>query len=74
MVFKGVQGVTSTAGYLQGLWEGSTTENDDDLTAKTLTTSPSKTYKSKIAEDWSNVFIEQVSTYIVVYLKLSNGT
>lgn len=63
MVFKGIQGVTSAAGSLEALWEGSSTENDDDLTVKTLTTTSSKTYKSNIVENWSNAFIDLVSVY-----------
>ncbi|XP_021339736.1 uncharacterized protein LOC110440949, partial [Mizuhopecten yessoensis] len=56
MVFKGIQGVTPTAGSLQDSWEGETAENDGVSAARTLTTSPSSHYKNGVSEIWSDDF------------------
>ncbi|OWF56765.1 Hemicentin-1 [Mizuhopecten yessoensis] len=56
MVFKGVQGVTPTAGSLVDLWTGSTVENDNDDSKTTITTSPGSTVKSSLVEDWEGYF------------------
>jgi len=63
MVFKGVQGVTSSMGSLEALWEGNITENNNNQHYKTITISPNKTFKSSIVEDWSKMFIDLVSIY-----------
>ncbi|XP_069121387.1 uncharacterized protein [Argopecten irradians] len=62
MVFKGIEGVTPSAGSLQSSWEGDTVENDDVSAVKTLTTSPSSHFKDGLAEIWTEDFtlIEQV--------------
>ncbi|XP_060084092.1 uncharacterized protein LOC132563346 [Ylistrum balloti] len=62
MTFKGVDGVTPTAGNLETLWEGSTTEYNGDETVKTITNVPAVSYKSAVVEDWSSnwTIIDQV--------------
>ncbi|XP_033724570.1 uncharacterized protein LOC117314611 [Pecten maximus] len=62
MVFKGIEGVTPSAGSLQSSWEGDTVENDAVSAAQTLTTSPSSHYKDGLAEIWTEDFtlVEQV--------------
>ena len=60
MVFKGVEGVVPSAGTLKGLWEGSTTVNDQDTSARTITKSPDKVYKSKLAESWNDLLVDMV--------------
>ncbi|XP_060085257.1 uncharacterized protein LOC132564628 [Ylistrum balloti] len=62
MVFKGVDGITPTAGNLETLWEGSTTEYNGDETVKTITNVPAVSYKSAVVEDWSSnwTIIDQV--------------
>jgi len=61
MVFKGVSGVTPSGGTLQGLWDGTNTENDADVSVQTLTTIPSKTFKDKAVEDWTRSHIDIVN-------------
>ncbi|XP_033763937.1 uncharacterized protein LOC117345096 [Pecten maximus] len=56
MVFKGVEGITPTAGDLVSLWNGVDTENDNDITATTLTKSPNLAYKSSLLENWADAF------------------
>ncbi|XP_033724567.1 uncharacterized protein LOC117314609 [Pecten maximus] len=56
MVFKGIQGVTPSAGSLQESWEGETAENDGVSAARTLTTSPSSHYKNGVSEIWDDDF------------------
>ncbi|XP_033736371.1 uncharacterized protein LOC117324562 [Pecten maximus] len=60
MVFKGVDGVESSAGSLLELWDGSNTENANDVSAITVTKAPSKTYKSALVEKWSAQLVDQV--------------
>ncbi|XP_060084093.1 uncharacterized protein LOC132563347, partial [Ylistrum balloti] len=56
MVFKGVEEVTPEAGTLANLWTLTDTENDNVMTATTITKSPNVAYKSSLVENWSDPF------------------
>jgi len=65
MVFKGVQGEVPGAGSLKALWEGSSTENENEETVMTITKSPGKSFKSLIIQQWEKLNIEMVILVIL---------